>query len=247
MLSPSGRAFAAALALLTLAACGDSAAERTDETAENPNRAEAGSVAYASAEALCAAIHTGALDVAAQATADVIRQAAEWSESELFADDTACEYTAGDAWLDVEIDTSGGAPYAVSAAVRTSYDEAAGLGEDAGLGGETGEGGFSVDYAAMTVEGRWRSTDDPSVEVEFGPGTFRESYDGETLTDGSVQFSEACPGLDREAASGALVPFAFSVSGAERMCYTVVEADGETLAYALAGGRGNTLRFTRVD
>ena len=234
------------LALLSLVACTAPPAGGPVPDGSPPAAPSAsGAESYATVQALCDALRpafsgeTAGLDRIA--APDVLSELAEWSPGmELFVQDQTCSFEpGGDVWIEVVVGERDGALYATSAAVRTSYDGYDGY--DGSGETESGEGGFSVDYAAMTAEGTWRSTEDPLSTVEFSHGTFRERYDGEVLSERAVTFSEACPGLPADR-------FAFTLAAdGPRQCYVVLEADGTRLAYALVGGRGNTLSFTRAE
>ena len=235
------------LALLSIAACaappspaGGPVADRSTPAAASASGVES----YATVQALCDALRpvfsgeTAGLDRIA--APDVLSELAEWSPGmELYVKDQTCSFEpGGDVWIEVVVGERDGALYATSAAVRTSYD-----GVDMSGEAESEEGGFSVDYAAMTVQGTWRSTEDPLSTVEFSYGTFRERYDGEVLSERAVAFSPACPGLPADGDE-----FAFTLAADDpSRCYVVLEADGTRLSYGLVGGRGNTLSFTRVE
>ena len=88
--------------------------------------------------------------------------------------------------------------------------------------------------------GTWTSTDDPDSVVEFSGQTYTDVYAGEALGSAPYTVSDGCDGTE-----ALLFAFTVAVDG-EPLCYNVNELRDTRLEYMMAGGRGNTLSYTRT-
>lgn len=100
--------------------------------------------------------------------------------------------------------------------------------------------GESLSASSTLLQGTWTSTEDPNSVVVFSGDTYTDIYAGETLDSAPYTLSDGCDGTE------ALV-FAFTVAlDGDPLCYSVSELTATRLEYMMAGGRGNTLMFTRA-
>ncbi|MCS7035513.1 MAG: hypothetical protein RMJ33_10565 [Saprospiraceae bacterium] len=95
---------------------------------------------------------------------------------------------------------------------------------------------------AALLQGEWISADDPKAAIRIAEGRLFQLYDGaEVEPPVRCLYFPKCP-------SGCL-PVAttpcLKVIGQDEVCYTIVKADGKTLALSLIGGTGNTNRYVR--
>lgn len=96
------------------------------------------------------------------------------------------------------------------------------------------------------IVGTWQSTDDVDETVTYNNnGSFRNLYGGSEMQNGEWEMYEE-DGTDG-GPSGIFIRTVNTLNSAEgdAIEYTVVEANGDTLALSLLG-RGNTLRYIRV-
>lgn len=96
----------------------------------------------------------------------------------------------------------------------------------------------------LRLQGSWQSMDDPGVVVEFSGTQFAEHYAGEASLRGTASVVDDCSD-GTPSADGRY--FLVASDGDQPYCYAIVELTETELAYSMVGGRGNTLRFVRVD
>jgi hypothetical protein len=92
------------------------------------------------------------------------------------------------------------------------------------------------------LQGTWRSVDDVRSMMTIRDTTVIESYDGEALDTATLKIVADC---DSVAPDPAGQYFTFEEPSAGVLCFALLDATGDHIAYSYAG-RGNTLAFNRV-
>lgn len=97
-----------------------------------------------------------------------------------------------------------------------------------------------------SLSGRWQSVDDAKNVIEIQGNQFISYYDGNEVSKEALQVFEQCEGPCANGQDLNSMACFMTKSDIDSTCYALVELDERNLSYALIGGRGNTLRFTRV-
>ncbi len=96
--------------------------------------------------------------------------------------------------------------------------------------------------AAANLIGEWQSTTDPKSSIKIANGTYMDSYVGQKpMPAMRYVYYPTCP---KDCNPIAKTP-CLKVIGQDDVCYTIVKADGKTLALSQIGGTGNTNRYVK--
>lgn len=105
----------------------------------------------------------------------------------------------------------------------------------------------TVKPALLTLlEGRWQSTEDDKNIIEIKGSNFINYYNGNEVSKEELRVFEQCQGACATGQDLGDTACFMTKTAQDSSCYVLVSLDENTLKYALLGGTGNTLEFSRV-
>lgn len=96
------------------------------------------------------------------------------------------------------------------------------------------------------LQGKWQSLDDAKSFFEIQGTSLIHSYDGQKMDARIFEFSADCSG---NACAGGASDYGCYTSAGEMdiECYSIISITDSELQVSVAGGRGNTLRYKKVN
>lgn len=97
------------------------------------------------------------------------------------------------------------------------------------------------------LEGKWQSADDNKNVIEFAGTKLLNYYDGKQVGAEDMKVHQPCEGPCASQGYNVGSAACFLAMSKDAInCYVVVKVNADSLQYALLGGKGNTLTFTKV-
>jgi hypothetical protein len=98
----------------------------------------------------------------------------------------------------------------------------------------------------QALQGRWRSQNDPAIEIEIKGDQYITFQDGLQLVTETVEAFENCPRFCFGGMEAAAMPCFVTKGEFDATCYAIVKLEGDMLVCNLIGGSGESLTFQLV-
>ncbi|MEZ5454141.1 MAG: hypothetical protein R3E93_15180 [Thiothrix sp.] len=107
-----------------------------------------------------------------------------------------------------------------------------------------GNNGLDLGMLGENLVGDWQSTQDPKARLSINESAYSNIYDGKPLDSSPYEVLASCP----ESCGQAIAEMpCLQLKGQDAMCYSILNADGETLELSLVSGTGNTNQYQRIN
>lgn len=97
-----------------------------------------------------------------------------------------------------------------------------------------------------TLQGNWRSADDPKLLISITMQDYVTIYDGKIVSTQTIEMFEVCPEFCKTGSDVSGMACFVLKGESDATCYGIIQLEGKTLKCTIMGGDGKTLTYTKL-